>query len=94
MTIECTLPNLPFSFFHLPVLCLVTQTCRTVCDPMGGSPPSSSVHGDSPGKNTEAGCNALLQGIFPTPESNPGLPHCRWILYPLSFQGSPSHLPA
>ena len=33
------------------------------------------------------GCHALLQGIFPTQRSNPGLPHCRWILYHLSPQG-------
>ena len=31
----------------------------------------------------------LLQGIIPTQGSNPGLPHCRWILYQLSHQGSP-----
>ena len=31
-----------------------------------------------------------LQGIFPTQGSNPGLPHCRWILYQLSLKGSPS----
>ena len=35
------------------------------------------------------GCHALLQGIFPTEGSNPGLPHCRWILNHLSSQGSP-----
>ena len=35
------------------------------------------------------GSHALLQGIFPTQESNQGLPHCRWILYQLSYQGSP-----
>ena len=51
--------------------------------------PSSSVHGDSPGKNTGVGCHALLQGIFPTQRSNPGLPPCRWSLYCLSHQGSP-----
>ena len=33
-------------------------------------------------------CHALLQGIFPTQRSNPGLPHCRWILYQLNHQGS------
>ena len=33
---------------------------------MDGSPPGSSVHGDSLGKNTGVGCHALLQGIFPT----------------------------
>ena len=35
------------------------------------------------------GSLSLLQGIFPTQGSNPGLPHCRWILYLLSHQGSP-----
>ena len=44
---------------------------------------------DSPGKNTGVGCLALLQGIFPTQGLNPSLPHCRWILYHLSHQGSP-----
>ena len=35
------------------------------------------------------GCHALLQGIFLTRGSNPGLPHCRQILYHMSHQGSP-----
>ena len=35
------------------------------------------------------GCHALLQGIFPIQGSNPGLLHCRWILYCLSHQGRP-----
>ena len=43
---------------------------------------------DSPGKNTGVGCYALPQGIFLTQGSNPCLPHCRWILYPLSHLGS------
>ena len=47
---------------------------------------------DSPGKNTGVGCRALLQGIFPTQGSNPGLSHCRWILYRLSHQWSPRGL--
>ena len=47
------------------VLCLVTQSCQTLCHLMDFSPPGSSVHGDSPGKNTGAGCHALLQGIEP-----------------------------
>ena len=50
------------------------------------SPPGSSVHRDSPGKNIGVGCHALLQGIFPTQGSKPGLPLCRWILYCLSHQ--------
>ena len=43
---------------------------------------------NSPGQNPGAGSRSLLQGIFPTQGSNPGLPHCRWILYHLSHQGS------
>ena len=38
-------------------------------------------------KNTGVGSLSLLQGIFPTQESNWGLLHCRWILYQLSYQG-------
>ena len=67
----------------------VTQSCPTLCDPMNCSPPGTSVHGDSPGKNTGMGCHALLQRIFLTQGLNPGLPHCRQILYCLSHQGSP-----
>ena len=40
--------------------------CVWLCDPMNCSLPGSSIHGDSPGKNTGVGCHALLQGIFPT----------------------------
>ena len=40
-------------------------------------------------KNTGVGSLSLLQGIFPTKESNWGLLHCRRILYQLSYQGSP-----
>ena len=97
--------------------------------PLYHSPPGSSAHGDSPGKNTGVGCCApppgdlphpgieprspalqadpslseppgkpknmgvgslsILQGIFPTQELNWGLLHGRWILYQLSYQGSP-----
>ena len=71
------------------VLCLVAQSCPTLCDPVDYSVPVFSVHGHSPGKNTGMGFNALLQGIFPTQGSNPGLPHCRAILPHLSHQGSP-----
>ena len=70
------------------VLWLVVQLCPTLWDPMDYSLPGSSVHGDSLGKNTGVGCHVLLQGIFPTQGLNPGLPHCRWILYCLSYQGS------
>ena len=39
-----------------------------------------------------SGLHFLLQGIFPTQESNPGLLHCRQILYQLSYEGSPYSL--
>ena len=44
---------------------------------------------DFPSKDTGVGCHFLLQGIFPTQGSNPGLLHCRQILYWLSYKGSP-----
>ena len=61
---------------HNYSLCLFSHNPHSVC-------------GNSPGKNTGVGCHVLLQGIFPTQGSNPDLPHCRWILYYLSHQGSP-----
>ena len=46
-----------------PARCCAQSLSRAhLCVPMGGSPPGSSVHGDSPGKNTGAGCHALFQG--------------------------------
>ena len=44
---------------------------------------------NSPGQDTGVGSLSLLQGTFPTQGSNPGLPHCRQILYQLSHKGSP-----
>ena len=41
-------------------------------------------------KNSGVSSLSLLQGIFPTQESNWGLLHCRWILYQLSYEGSPT----
>ena len=49
-----------------------------------------SLPAEPPGKpkNTGVGSLSLLQGIFPTQESNQDVLHCRWIIYPLSYQGS------
>ena len=66
----------------------VAQSCPTLCYPMDCCPPGYSLHRDSPGKNTGAGCHFLLQGIFPIQGSNPGLPHCRQTLYLLSHKGT------
>ena len=57
-------------------------------EPMDSSLPGSSCPWDSPGKKTGVGCHSLLQEIFLTWGSNPGLFHCRQILYHLSHQGS------
>ena len=68
------------------VLCLVTQLCPTICDTMDCGPQGFPAYGDSPGKNNGVGSLSLLQGIFPTQGSNPGLQHYRRILHHLSHQ--------
>ena len=70
-------------------VCLVTQSWLSLCNPMNYSLPGSSIHGDSPGRNTGVGCHARLPGIFSTQGSNPGLPQCKWILYHMSHKGRP-----
>ena len=61
----------------------VTRSCPTLW-PHGLNSP-----GNSPGQNTGVGSHSFLQEIFPIQGSNPGLPHCKWILYYLSHQWSP-----
>ena len=56
----------------------VTQSRLTLCNPM-----------DYIVQNTRVGSHSLLLGDFPTQGWNPGLPHCRQILYQLSYQGGP-----
>ena len=78
---------------HTYICCccyLVAKSYLTLCHPMNCSQPGSSVHGISQARILEWVCPSLLQGIFPTQGSNPGLLHCRQILYHLSCQGSPS----
>ena len=79
--------SLPCSPSYMKVL--IPQSRPTLCNLMDCGLPGSSVHGDSPGKNSGVGCHALLQGIFPTQGFNPGLQHCKQIVYCLSPQGSP-----
>ena len=57
----------------------VAQSCLTLCDPNGLYSPWIS-----PGQNTEVGSLSLLQGIFPTQGSNPGILYGKRILYQLS----------
>ena len=65
----------------------VAQSCPTLCDPVdcglpGSEEPLSPWNFSV--KSIGVGCHFLLQGIFPTQGSNPGLPHCRQMLYHLS----------
>ena len=62
---------------------LVTQLCLTICNPMDCSPPGSSVHGDSPGKNTGVGCHAFPKGI------EPGSPALQADSLPAELPGEP-----
>ena len=66
----------------------VAQSCPTLCDPMDWSLPKPLHPWNFPGKSTGVGFHFLLQEIFPTQGSNPGLLHCRQTLYLLSHQGS------
>ena len=70
--------------FTMKVKVKVAQSCLTLWDPHGIYSPWNS-----PGQNTGVGNLSLLQGIFPNQGSNPGLLHCRQILYQLNHKGSP-----
>ena len=61
----------------------VALSCPSLCNPKDYS------QWNSPGQNTGVGSCSLLQGIFPTQGSNPGLLHCRRILDHLNCKGSP-----
>ena len=63
---------------------LVVQSCPTLCNPMD----CIFCPWNSPGEKTGVGTHPLLQGIAPTQGSNPGIMHCRQILYHLRPQGS------
>ena len=72
--------------------------CKTLSESESHSVLSDSLqpHGlyspwNSPGQNTGVGSLSLLQVIFPAQGSNPGLPHCRWVLHQLSHKGRPKH---
>ena len=69
-------------------ICLVTQLCPTLCNHMDCNPVKLLCPWGFFKQEFWSGFPALLQGIFPIQGSNPGLPHCRWILYSLSHQGS------
>ena len=75
---------------YLESLILMSQTYTLYHSVMSDSlrPHGPYSPWNSPGQNTGVGSHSLLQGIFPTQGWNPGLPHCRRILYQLGYQGS------
>ena len=66
---------------------LVAQSCPAPCHPMDCKPTRLLCPWNSPGQNTGVGSHSLLQGIFPTQGSNPGLPYCREIVCHPSLGG-------
>ena len=72
------------TFLEVKVEIKVVQSCQTLCDPM-----DYTVHRILHDRILEWVASSLLQGIFPTQGSNPGLPYCRRILYQLSPPGKP-----
>ena len=77
--------KLPFMKF--PLIFTESESCSVVSNSLWPHGLHSSWN--SPGQNIGVGSCCLLQGIFPTQGSNPGLLHCRQILYQLNCQGSP-----
>ena len=73
-------------------LCCATLSCSDMSNslrPPGLQPACLLCPQNSPGKNTEVGSHALLQGVFQTQGLNAGLLHCRCLLYYVNHQGSP-----
>ena len=68
-------------------LVIESESCSVVSNSL--QPHGLYSRWNSPGQNTGVGSLSLLQGIFPTQGLNPGLLHCRQILYQLSYHGSP-----
>ena len=82
--------------FVFPESCLVPSTWKWIRSVMSDSLRPQGLYSpwNSPGQNTGVGSLSLLQGTFPAQGSNPGLLHCRRILYQLSHKGSPKYIAA
>ena len=70
---------------------MFAQMCLTLCKPRDYSPPGSSVHGNSPGKNTGVGCHAVLQGNVPNPGIEPRSPALQVDSLPSEPPGKPKN---
>ena len=73
------------------VLRLVIQSCSTLCNPMDYGSPGSSVHGDSPGKNTGVSCHALPWGSSQPRDQKPRSPALQADSLPAELPGKPFH---
>ena len=90
-TWEISVPSAQFCFQpETEVKGKFAQSCQTL-HPHGLWPARLLCPWNSPSKNTGVNSCSILQGIFPTQGSNPGLLHCRQILYHLSHQGKPKN---
>ena len=74
---------------YIYFMCLVAQLCLTLCDPVGCSLPGSSVHGDSPGKNTGVGLPWPPPGYLPNPGMEPRSPTLQEDSLPSELAGKP-----
>ena len=79
-------------FKHLRSCCSVAQLCLTLCDPMDYSPPGSSVHGDSPGKNYWSGLPCPPPGDLPNPGIEPMSPALQADSLPSEPPGKPTNM--
>ena len=89
-TLSIMLPVLCSDFFYVHWICLErrkSESCSVVSDSLW--PHGLFSPWNSPDKTNGVGSLSLLQGIFPTLESNPDLLHCRQSFYQLSHKGSP-----
>ena len=73
-------------FYWGSIMNFESESCSVVSDPL--RPHGLYSPRNTPGQNTRVGSLSLIQGIFPTQGSNPGLLHYRRILYQLSHQES------
>ena len=79
----------PGKSLQYTIVVVQSPSCVRFLRPHGLQPARLLCPWDSPGKNTGVGCCFLLQEIFLTQALNPGLLHCRQILYQLSYKESP-----
>ena len=89
LSITISIASIEITFLNKCMLCLVAQSCPTLCDPMDCSLTGSSVHGDSPGKHSGVSRHSLLQEIFLTQGLSPVSPAWQADSIPSEVPGSP-----